>query len=173
MTTHERHMKLLAKSLQTLANMTECKEPYMMPLSNFLSSHKPNVIKFIEEISVGLSATDIKTTTTTTTTTKTTKSLNFEDFIEDNSNYNENIEDEFEQAACKYLAMLHRILNSFLPQIKSHIASYSSTNYNQNDEENKAFVSRGDDKSDKNDINFSQSMQRLVLILEEINAKIV
>jgi hypothetical protein len=151
----------------------------MMPLSNFLSSHKPNVIKFIEEIS------DAKTTT------KTTKSVSFEDYLEDNSNnntnssYNENIiEVEFEQAACKYLAMLHRILNSFLPQIKSHIASCSSsTNANQNDddhderllggEENKDFVSRGDDKSDKNDLSFSQSMQRLVLILEEINAKIV
>ncbi len=37
--------------LQTVANMTECKESFMLPLSEFLSVNKPNVIKFIDNIS--------------------------------------------------------------------------------------------------------------------------
>jgi hypothetical protein len=48
---YERQIKLLAKVLQTLANMTECKEPFMNPLSEFLNSNKFNIIKFIEDIS--------------------------------------------------------------------------------------------------------------------------
>lgn len=47
---YERHVKLLAKVLQTMANMTECKEPFMQPLSEFLNQNKSRIVKFIDEI---------------------------------------------------------------------------------------------------------------------------
>jgi hypothetical protein len=144
-TTHERHIKILAKSLQTLANMTECKEPYMMPLSEFLNLNKPNVIKFIEEIS-----SDDGT------------KINFS-----NENEDEAIRIKFEQASCKHLAILHRILNSFLPQIKAHIENVlmDSVEVKHEDDDEDCFNSR------QKEINFAQSMQRLVFILDEINVK--
>ena len=144
-TTHERHIKLLAKSLQTLANMTECKEPFMMPLSEFLNLNKPNVIKFIEDIS----------------------SDDGTQIYFSNENEDEAVRVKFEQASCKHLAILHRILNSFLPQIKVHIENVlmESVGVKCEDDNEDCFKSR------QKEINFAQSMQRLVFILDEINVK--
>jgi hypothetical protein len=48
---NERNIKLLAKALQTLANLTECKEPFMLPLSEYLNNNRSLIIKFIDNIS--------------------------------------------------------------------------------------------------------------------------
>jgi len=49
---NERYIKLIAKVLQTSANLTECKkEPFMQPLSEYLSEIRNSIVKFIDFIS--------------------------------------------------------------------------------------------------------------------------
>ncbi len=50
-TINERNIKLLTKALQTLANLTECKESFMLPLSEYLSTNRSIITKFIDKIS--------------------------------------------------------------------------------------------------------------------------
>ena len=162
---HERHIKLLAKSLQTLANMTECKEPFMMPLSEFLNLNKPSVIKFIEEIS------------SVNNDFKNKNNI----FNNNNNNKHKDLEDEdeairvkFEQASCKQLAILHRILNSFLPQIKlqsESIGKMREKEENDNDDDDKEHNEDCLKSGRQREISFAQSMQRLAFILDEINVK--
>ncbi|RNA06735.1 ras GTPase-activating 1 [Brachionus plicatilis] len=111
----DRHIKLLAKVLQTLANMTECKEPFMMPLSDFLSANKPNIIKFIEDIS-SVSEFEVDYLDLS----------DMEDEADDSSEHESldrrfEVKAQFENASCKYLAILNRLLHSFIPQMKSYV----------------------------------------------------
>ena len=49
---NERYIKLIAKVLQTSANLTECKkEPFMQPLSEYLFEVRNSIVKFIDFIS--------------------------------------------------------------------------------------------------------------------------
>lgn len=138
---YERHIKLLAKVLQTLANMTECKEPFMLPLSEFLSSNKPNVIKFIEDIS-NLDEFEQETKTTTTTS----QVYDLDEFSE--------VKAQFENASCKYLAILNRLLNSLVPQMKLYIKKQETENLG---------------KQEEPEVLFCQSLSNLIDILTDIN----
>ena len=143
---YDRHIKLMAKVLQTLANMTECKEPFMMPLSDFLSSNKPNIIKFIEDIS-SLSEFELDYI----------ELSDMEDGDGDDSSEHETrfgqIKTQFENASCKYLAILNRLLCSFIPQMKSYVQKLDTTEIN-GDQETSRLV---------------DSIERLIDILNDIN----
>lgn len=148
---YERHIKLLAKVLQTLANMTECKEPFMLPLSEFLTSNKPNIIKFIEDIS---SLSEFNNTTPL---------FDFDDFNESEcfslinrkSLFESEIKTQFENASCKYLAILNRLLNSFVPQMKLYIKKLDEAVCKQEEEVNES------------EVLFSESLKNLIYILNE------
>jgi len=160
---YERHIKLLAKVLQTLANMTECKEPFMMPLSDFLNVNKQNVIKFIDDIS------NLNELNSTHVIKLNNNEQDDIDIVEDNDDNELNI--QFENASCKYLAIIFRLLNSFLPQIKSYIdksSIKSSTNTNNfiDDDDNNHTDSKQDEEA-----NYIDSLQRLYNILIEISIK--
>ena len=158
---YERHIKLLAKVLQTLANMTECKEPFMLPLSDFLNVNKQNVIKFIEDIS-NLNELNL------------THVIKLNEQEDDNNNDNK-LNIQFENASYKYLAILFRLLNSFLPQIKSYLekspinkstdhTTTTTTNNLMDNKQERMF--KQDDET-----NFIASLQRLYNILIEISKK--
>jgi len=165
---YERHIKLLAKVLQTLANMTECKEPFMLPLSEFLNTYKPNVIKFIEEIS-------------NLTELNEAHVIKINDFYEDTDDFkkeNSNcppdeldadgeVHMQFENASCKYLAILNRLLNSFVPQMKDYLTKSDSKEpvLNMDDDIDCERSNKEDDTS------FKASLKRLINILNEINNK--
>jgi hypothetical protein len=171
----DRHNKLLAKVLQTLANMTECKEQFMMPLSSFMNSNKPNIVSFIESIS---SLTEFKTDTNS-----------FEKSMEKSSLKNERItiekDDEFnlkqfEFASSKYLAMLHRILNFYLPKMKSFLTKTSNKadcNSDAVDDHNLTRVCNDENNNNNNNrsdqdeaYGFEKSLKRLISIIERINS---
>lgn len=164
---HERQIKLLAKVLQTLANMTECKEPFMNPLSEFLNSNKLNIIKFIEDIS-NLSEFNSKPLFKL-------NDLGYDEafFVKNfnlsKENFRKSIENEiknqFENATCKYMAILHRLLNSFVPQMKSYILKSAPSGQNMDE-----FMVE-DCKLNENETGFINSMQRLINILNDINNK--
>ena len=164
---HERQIKLLAKVLQTLANMTECKEPFMNPLSEFLNSNKLNIIKFIEDIS-NLSEFNSKPLFKL-------NDLGYDEtffvrnFNLSKENFRRSIENEiknqFENATCKYMAILHRLLNSFVPQMKSYILKSAASGQNMDE-----FMIE-DCKLNENETGFINSMQRLINILNDINNK--
>ena len=48
-----RTLKLVAKAVQNLANLVEFKEQFMTILNPFICRHMPDMIKFINELSVG------------------------------------------------------------------------------------------------------------------------
>lgn len=158
-TTFERHIKLLAKVLQTLANMTECKEPFMMPLSEFLTKNKQTVTKFIDDIS-NLSELTEAQVIRISDFDQETNDLKSEKTKEDSFIDFESIQTQFEHATCKYLAILNRLLNTFVPQMKAYLENAES-NINSEPFENK----KEDDSS------FLNSLRRLITILNGINDK--
>jgi len=144
--------------LQTLANMTECKEPFMLPLSDFLNVNKQNVIKFIEDIS-NLNELNL------------TNVIKLNEQEDDNNNNNNQLNIQFENASYKYLAILFRLFNSFLPQIKSYLEK-SLTNKSTNDTTNNLIDDKQERMFKKDDeTNFIASLQRLYNILIEISKK--
>ena len=155
---YERHIKLLAKVLQTLANMTECKEPFMLPLSEFLNSKKSNITKFIEEIS--------------------SKS----EFQATSCDNKEDINIQFEYSTCKYLAILHRLLSSFIPQMKTYIAKYKQIKNDTHDDFQNQQLNNSNNNTnsfndcsiinDENDLLFINSLQKLINILNDISNRI-
>lgn len=173
---YERYIKLLAKVLQTLANMTECKEPFMLPLSDFLNVNKPNVVKFIEDISNlnELNSTHVIKLNENSQSSNET-SNNTSNSSEDNIKSELNI--QFENASCKYLAVLYRLLSSFVPQMKLYLAKSTSSSINAFNES----IHNIDDCLDADDndsrrlkeeeSNFAASLQKLINILNDINKK--
>ena len=154
---YDRHIKLLAKVLQTLANMTECKEAFMLPLSEFLNLNKPNIIKFIEEIS---NLNEISNS----------QVIKIVDC--DQMEINDELNNQFENSNCKYLAILHRLLTSFLPQMKAYISKVNLTPNKRSfsfDETINVDKSSSFNKIDE--IGFVNSLQKLVTILNNINNK--
>jgi hypothetical protein len=137
--------------------MTECKEPFMMPLSQFLHTKKASVIKFIEDIS------------------------NVSEFV----SQTKPVEDEsqvqqMEHSTCKYLAVLHRILSSCVPQMKVYI---SKSQKQQNAKLANAGAEFSSDLKDtfedltvcgddENDLEFVNSMERLIKILSDLSNRV-
>ena len=150
---YERQIKLLAKVLQTIANMTECKESFMLPLSVFIKSHKPTVVKFIEDIS---NVSELQAVAAAASTSSTSCCCCCEDTTRM----------QFEHATCKYLAILHRMLHSFVPHMRDYIDKQEAGDLNNNS-------SPSDDSNLKrNDAEFKRSLQRLILILDETAQRI-
>ena len=147
----------------------------MMPLSEFLNARKSRIVQFIEDVS---SVSELAVP------------------IGDACNSAELMRAGFEQTSCKYLAILHRILSSFVPQIKFYIAnsktvkgpsncakstssssSSSCAISSSNDEEEDIEESseRDEDAASlvtEKETSFVTSMQRLVSILEDIDDKV-
>ena len=114
----------------------------MLPLSEFLSANKPNVINFIDNISnleelkeahvIRINDFYEETGDSNQQKQKCTKtekrgksSSNDETYLKCET---ENEEDrlrqmhvQFENASCKYLAILNRLLNSFVPEMKLYL----------------------------------------------------
>ena len=91
----------------------------MLPLSDFLNVNKPNVVKFIEDIS---NLNELNSTHVI----KLNENLQSSNDTSNNSsssdgNNKAELNIQFENASYKYLAILFRLLNSFLPQIKSYL----------------------------------------------------
>lgn len=165
--TYERHVKMLAKVLQTMANMTECKEPYMQPLSEFLGKNKSRIVNFIDQIAATNAAvvTNAGGESLDDDDESTLISENGEDEDEHgccgqgNGDDNDDDDDEAQEdiqlrlkyAECKYLAMIHRLLSSFLPQMRAHLTSIEST--------------------ESNEVEFAKSLKNLIEILDDINRK--
>ena len=158
--TFERHIKLLAKVLQTLANMTECKEPFMMPLSEFLNLNKPTVIKFIDDISNKSELSEEKVIEISDLYGEANDSKSGKT-KEDSTIDFESIHVQFENATCKYLAILNRLLNTFVPQMTSYLEDAKIKNIDAEFHES--------DKEDDSD--FLNSLGRLLSILNGINDK--
>lgn len=126
-----------------MANMTECKEPFMLPLSEFLNHNKSSIVKFIDEIS---SAQD-----DLPTPSESISSENYIDDVEASVSSSEKEEKlNLKYAECKYLAILHRLLNSLVPQMKLHLEKCTDTD----------------------DGDMSTSLANLIDILEDINHKV-
>ncbi|CAF0932789.1 unnamed protein product, partial [Brachionus calyciflorus] len=162
---YERHIKLLAKVLQTLANMTECKEPFMMPLSDFLSSNKPNIIKFIEDIS-NLGEFEREKIDFDTSDNEDEEVImgEMDNFLTNKQKFMENeIKNQFENASCKYLAILNRLLYSLIPQMKLYVEKLESAQRKSN---------AGEEDINENEILFTKSLVKLIGILNDINNKV-
>lgn len=150
---YERHVKLLAKVLQTMANMTECKEPYMQPLSEFLNQNKSRIVKFIDEIATPNPDNDNDDNddpTTRTTSTLDDRRCHGDDDDDDEA------DEDLKHAECKYLATLHRLLSSLVPQMKAHLVTVTS--------ETAPAVAPTNDE-------FVESLRTLVDILEDISRR--
>lgn len=161
---YERHVKLLAKVLQTMANMTECKEPFMQPLSEFLNQNKSRIVNFIDEIATPqhdaldseLSSTsDDSMELTLEYEPQTPKQHQNSSHLEDDDVVDDLDDEErrisFKYAECKYLAVLHRLLNSFVPQMKSYLSTSSG---------------------DESLVEFGDSLRSLIDILDDINRRV-
>ncbi len=181
----ERHIKLLAKVLQSLANMTECKEPFMLPLSDFLFVNKPRVIKFIDDISnlgemneahvirindfyeeTGDSnqqkTIDINNEVYLKTSCNRDKPTNLEKQYKEDRN--KNLYVQFENASNKYLAILNRLLNTFVPEMKSYLEdckkkSNRSSRSNSSEGENIKKFNSNHLKDSKNYNNLSENCE--------------
>jgi len=161
---YERHVKLLAKVLQTMANMTECKEPFMQPLSEFLNQNKSRIVNFIDEIATPqhdaldseLSSTsDDSMELTLEYEPQTPKQHQNSSHLEDDD-VDDDLDDEerrisFKYAECKYLAVLHRLLNSFVPQMRTYLSTSSG---------------------DESMVEFGDSLRSLIDILDDINRRV-
>ncbi len=154
MSIYEKNTKLLAKVLQTIANMTECKEPFMLPLSEFLNSHRANVVKFIDEIS------NVKELDAITIYSQ-------EFFLTENDVNFYQQQQQFEHASCKYLAIISRLLISFLPQIKAIYLKKQSKLVDSGGETVEEEIDSLNSE-ETCDLEFSSSLERLVKILNEI-----
>ena len=139
--------------------MTECKEPFMLPLSDFLNVNKPNVIKFIEDIS---SLNELSSTHVIKT--------NIQNNSNDNSSVNE-VNIQFENASCKYLAILFRLLSSFVPQMKSYLDKSSSPSILNESVHNidECLDNEQDMKNKEDESSFTTSLTKLISILNDIN----
>ena len=136
----------------------------MVPLSDFLKLNKPNVIKFIDEIS------DLKVLNEA-------QVIRINDFYEETGDSNidtdvpvnfKEIHVQFENASCKYLAVLNRLLNTHVPQMKAYLDD-NEKKANVDNDLNKEF-----NKSDlpDEDSNFHSSLEKLINILNGINDKV-
>lgn len=168
---NERYIKLITKALQTLANLTECKESFMQPLSEYLNDNKVHIINFIDHISnyddammkkrnemLLIASTSVSTPQSQhhqhlmppSTSNTTIKSTHLNDV--DNQN---------KLNLCKNLANLHRLFQSFSEHIKSYLKN-SNTNSENIDAIN--VISVANDSS--------ENLSQLIDVLNEITSKI-
>jgi hypothetical protein len=165
---YDRNIKLLAKVLNAVANMTECKEPFMLPISEFLVEFKPKVIKFIDEISsqselIDFMVRDEEEEAIQETTTCFDEQDDKNEFLDK--------KDKFKMASCKYLAILNRILYSITPQMIAHVNKLidktASSTITIADSINQDNQNASNDH--QIDLKFVHSLNNLILILKNTN----
>lgn len=183
---YERNIKLLAKVIQTMANKTECKEPFMMPLSRFLNENKSNLSEFIDSISnmneFNYHKNDHSLLVADDGIDCNELSDDSDERDEDLSNYN--LRQQFKYATCKYLAIIHRILYSLVPQMKMYLSKLNSSTPGASDDEDRYENGNGDqdqdDDDDENDetktlnetdVSFAASLTYLISLLEDVHEK--
>ncbi len=133
----------------------------MLPLSDFLKLHKPTVIKFVDDISnlnelseaQVIRINDFYEEAGTRTNGPSADKNKATDFKE--------IHVQFENAACKYLAILNRLLNTHVPQMKAYLEAASSEDKDETNDQS--------EKPKTDDSSFLLSLQRLITILTGIN----
>lgn len=150
----------------------------MLPLSDFLKLNKPSVITFIDEISNLNELSEAQVirindfyeeaggngpkSDNTTTPQNTGNNNKKEDFKE--------IHVQFENASCKYLAILNRLLNMHVPQMKAYLDEAAANNNNNRAHDCSEQELNGHmEKPKVDDSSFLLSLQRLVDILTGIN----